>query len=140
MVDLHGSFQSGMPLYWELFGDVPRVHYLAHAIPKVLSPKITACIMPLESTNLYAYIETLNFDTQGTLFGMAEGKELRIYNEHDEKDLEVLHNTFSDYLETITYSIYSIQTNIPVIVRSILDQWIPGRPLWIGTSEDQPIG
>jgi len=140
MVDLHGSFQSGMSLYWELFGEVPRVHYLAHAIPKSSSPKITACVFPETRINIYSYIESLNFDKQGTLFGMVEGIDLRIYNEHHEKELDILHKTFSDYLETITFSIYTIHTNINEVVKSMMDQWKPEKTLWLGSSEDQPIG
>jgi hypothetical protein len=140
MVDLHGSFQSGMSLYWELFGQVPRVHYLAHAVPKSLASSITACVFPESSINLYSYIESLNFDKQGTLFGMVEGIDLRIYNEHDEHELDVLHKTFSDYLETITFSVYTIQNNVNEVIKTMMDQWKPDKVLWLGSAEDQPIG
>ncbi len=139
MVDLHGSFQTGTPLYWELFGEVPRVHYLVYDKPKSLNVKLTACAFS-EDTLPYLYIETLNFDKQGTLFSMVEGKALRIYNENEETDLEISHKTFLDYLETITFSIYTIQAPIPEIIKGIMDQWKTTPPFWLGSSNNQPIG
>lgn len=139
MVDLHGSFQTGMSLYWELFGEVPRVHYLVYDKPKSLNAKLTACIFPEDTTLPYLYIETLNFDTQGTLFGMIEGVSLRIYNENDDVDLHASHKAFLDYLETVTYSIYTIHTNISEVIHAIMDPWKTTPPFWLGSSNDQPI-
>jgi hypothetical protein len=139
MVDLHGSFQTGMSLYWDLFGEVPRVHYLVYDKPTSLNAKLTSCIFSDDNTLPYMYIETLNFDKQGTLFGMIEGVALRIYNENDDTDLDASHKAFVDYLETVTYSVYTIQSNISELIHSIMDQWKTNPPFWLGSSNDQPI-
>jgi hypothetical protein len=124
LVDLQGTFKSSMPLYWELFGDVPRVHFLSCTTQTTVSPKITASILPNLGAS-YVWIEHLNFDKQGTIFGMVEGQDIRVYNENDEYVVNLIHDIFTNYLDSMPMPVPI--HNLSVVAKQIADQPYPKR-------------
>lgn len=101
IIDLNGSFWSGRKLYEKICGFYPRVHLLIYDNYKPRFNKLTFSINSIELSKktFSSYIEAMNYDLNGTLFGFIDNVELRLYNENSIDDIEISHNTFLNFLE-----------------------------------------
>lgn len=106
IVDLYGSFRSGRNLYKQVFGVYPRVHVLVY---ENAAPTFDTFSYSINSKNIpeyTSYIETLNYDLRGTLFGMVQGVELRTNNENDEYKIRISHDVVERFMKSNEVSEY----------------------------------
>lgn len=130
IVDLHGSFRSGRILFEQIFGFYPRVHLLVWDNASLIYDKLTFSINKddfIKNHNIYYldYIESMNYDLIGSLFSFVDSNELRIYNENDEKNIEVIHNCVDDFLNFYSFTndiidIELLENKYDELIRQIL--------------------
>lgn len=72
--DLHGNFQTGRPLFMEVFGELPRVHCFDSPAYNLFAYPSFTC----SATDIGNFIELVNADTVGTLQYMtSDMKDIR---------------------------------------------------------------
>jgi hypothetical protein len=84
LFDLHGNFQSGRPLYREIFGCLPRIH-----ISTLVDKNYEYDLLSYTDINQSAYLEAYNTDVVGTLVEVRDNKFLRAALEYKLEDAMV---------------------------------------------------
>jgi len=95
MFDLHGSFQSGRPLFMKVFGHLPRIYIFDLSTPSNYYNKMTY------TTRISEDIERFNQDINGSVIDYKNGTPIHMPTESPLNYIKILHTVMDFFLHSI---------------------------------------